>query len=82
MLTVQLMDLDKWFQYRVMQNRMCVSALRIDMLMQAIEQTCKWRVNTQAIKKQVAGEVAQDEDSKSAGVTAGQNTVLHNEPHK
>jgi hypothetical protein len=41
MLTVQLMDLDKWFQYRVMQNRMCVSALRIDMLMQAIEQTCK-----------------------------------------
>jgi len=74
---MQLMDLDKWLQHRVLQNRMRASALRIEMLMQAIEQACKRRVNTQATKKQVAGEVAQDEDLKSAGVTAGHSTVKH-----
>ena len=51
---------------------MRASALRIEMLMQAIEQACKRRVNTQATKKKVAGEVVQDEDLKSTG----QNTVL------
>ena len=66
------MDLEKWLQYRMLQNRMRVPALRIEMLIQGIEQACKRRINTQATKKQVPGEVVQDEDLKSAG----QNTVL------